>query len=73
MAALDKFGSQYLRTECRRDARRFLEVVVNCVLSTVASRSVTRQGLSCFCPTIVVGGEDVAPLQPSNKLLAGLL
>ena len=48
VAALGKVGSHYLQTEFRRDARRFLEVFVNCVLSTVASRSVIGQGLSCF-------------------------
>ena len=46
MAALGKVGSHYLQTEFRRDARRFLEDFVNCVLSTVASRSVIGQGLS---------------------------
>ena len=61
MAALRKVGSQYLRTECRRDAHRFLEEFVSCVLSTVASRSILGQGLSCFCPAILVGGDDVAP------------
>ena len=59
--------------EFRRDARRFLQDFVNCALSTVASRSVIGQGLSCFCPAIVVGGDDVAPLQLFNKLLDGLL
>ena len=39
MAALDKVGSHYLRTEFRRDASRFLGEFVNCVLSTVATRS----------------------------------
>ena len=73
MAALDKFGSHYLWTEFRRDARRFLEEFVNCVLSTVASRFVIEQGLSCFCPAIVVDGDDVAPFQLFNKLLDGLL
>ena len=63
MAALEKVGSHYLRTEFRRDARRFLEEFVNCVLSTVASRSVKGHCLSCFCPSIVVGGDDVAPFQ----------
>ena len=72
-AALGKVGSKYLQTEFRRDARRFLEDFVNCVLSTVASRSVIGQGLSCFCPAIVVGGDDVVPLQLFNKLLDGLL
>ena len=46
MAALEKVGTHYLQTEFRRDARRFLEEFVNCVLSTVASRSFIGQGLS---------------------------
>ena len=73
MAALGKVGSQFLQKKFRRDARRFLEDFLNCVLSTVASRSVIAQGLSCFCPAIVVGGDDVAPLQLFNKLVHGLL
>ena len=73
VAALCKVGSHYLQIEFRRDARRFLEDFVNCVLSTVASRSVIRQGLSCFYPAIVVGGEDVVLFHLFNKLLDGLL
>ena len=73
MAALGKVGSNYLQKEFRCDARRFLEDFVNCVLSTVAACSVIGQGLSCFCPAIVVGGDNVAPLQFFNKLLDGLL
>ena len=73
MAALDKVGSHYLLTEFHRDARRFLEESVNCVLSTVVSRSVIGQGLCCFCLAIVVGGDDVPPFQLFNKLLEGLL
>ena len=73
MAALDKIGSHYLQTEFRRDARRFLEEFVNCVVSTVASRSVIGQGLSCFCPAILVRGDDVACFQLFNKFLDGLV
>ena len=73
MAALEKVGSQYLRTEFRRDARRFLGESVKCVLSTVASRSLIGQGMSCFCPAIVVGGDNVVLFQLFNKLLVGLL
>ena len=73
IAALDKVGSHYLQKEFRRDARRFLEDFVKCVLSTVASRSVIGQGLSCFCSAFVVGGDDVAPFQLFNKLLEVLL
>ena len=73
MAALGKVGSLYLQKEFRRDARRFLEDFVNCVLSTAGARSVIGQGLRCFCLAIVVGGDDVARLQLFNKLLDGLL
>ena len=73
MAALHKVVSHYQQTEFCRDARRFLEEFVNCVLPTVASRSVIGQGLSCFCPAIVVGGDDVAPFQLFSKLLEVLL
>ena len=73
MAALCKVGSHFLQREFHRDSRRFLEDFVNCVLSTVASRSVIGQGLSSFCPAIVVGGDDVAPFQLFKKLLDVLL
>ena len=70
---MDKIGRQYLQTELRRDALCFFQEIVNCVLSTVASRSAIGQGLSCFCFAIVIGGDDVAPFQLFNKLLDGLL
>ena len=31
------------------------------------------RGISCFCPSIVVGGDDVAPFKLFSKLLDGLL
>ena len=73
MAALYKIGSHYLQKEFRRNARRFLENFVNCVLSTVASRSIIGQCLSYFCPAVVLGVDDVAPFQLFNKLLDRLL
>ena len=73
MAASDKVGSQYLRRDFWRDSRHFLEDFVICILSTVASRSVIGQGMSCFYPAIVVGGNNVALFQLFNKLLDGLL
>ena len=73
MVLLDKVGNQYLRTEFRRDARRFLEEFVNCLRSTVASKSVKGQGMSCFRPAIFVGGDDVPPFQLFHKLFDGLL
>ena len=67
VATLDRYSSD-LHREVTALGR-----MLNCVLSTVAARSVIGQGLSCFCPAIVVGGDDVAPLQLFNKLLDGLL
>ena len=72
-SALDKVGSSYLKKEFRRDSRKFLEDFVSCVLSTVAARSSIGQGLSCFCPPVLIGGDDHAPLQLFDLLLDGLL
>ena len=73
LAAIKKIGSLYLKREFQRGARRFLEEFSNSVLSTVAGRSKIGQGLSCFCPAIVIGGEDHAPLHLLGLLLDGLL
>ena len=43
------------------------------VLSTVGARSKIGQGLSCFCPAIVIGGDDHSPLHLLGLLLVGLL
>ena len=43
------------------------------MLSTVAARSAIGQGLSCFCPPVLIGGNDHAPLQLVDLLLDGLL
>ena len=73
LAALNKIGSSYLKRELQRDARRFLEEFTTSVLSTVAARSKIGQVLGCFCPAIVIGGDDHAPLQLLGVLLDGLL
>ena len=73
LAALNKIGSSYLKREFQRDDRRFLEDFTTSVLSTVAARSKIGQGLSCFCPAIVIGGDDNAPLHLLGLLLDGLL
>ena len=43
------------------------------MLSTVAARSAIGQGLSCFCPPVLVRGDDHAPMQLFDMLLGGLL
>ena len=73
LAALNKIGSSYLKREFQRDARRFLEEFTTSVLSTVAARSRIGQGLGCFCPAIIIGGDDHAPLHLLGLLLDGLL
>ena len=73
LAALNKIGSSYLKREFQRDARRFLEEFTTSVMSTLAARSKIGQGLSCFCPAIVIRGDDHAPLHLLGLLLDGLL
>ena len=55
-AALEKMTSQYLKKEFRGSARCFLEEFTSTVLSSVAARSKLGQGVSCFCPEIIIGG-----------------
>ena len=73
LEALDKFGSYYPKREFRCATRRFLEDFVSCVLSTVAYRSIIGQRLGCFCPLILIGGDDYAPMQLFGMLLDRLL
>ena len=73
LASLEKINSSFLRKEFRRDCRRFLEDLVSTILSTVAARSPTGQGLSCFCPEIVIGGDDYSAFHVFGQLLDGLL
>ena len=73
LAALNNIWSSYLKRAIQRDSRRFLEEFTTSVLSTVAARSKLGQGLSCFCPAIVIGGDDHVPLHLLGLLLYGLL
>ena len=73
LAALNKIDSSCLKRDFQRDARRFLEEFTTSVLSTVAARSKIEQGLSCFCPAIIIGGDDHKPLHLLGRLLDCLL
>ena len=53
-----KINSSFLRKEYRRDGRCFLDDLVSTIFSTIAARSPVGQGLSCFCPDIVIGGDE---------------
>ena len=72
-AALEKMTSQYLKKEFTSSARRFLEDFTSTVLSTVAARSKLGQGVSCFCPEVIVGGDDHSAFFLFGQLLDGLV
>ena len=68
-AALEKMTSQSLKKEFRGSTRRFLEEFTSTVLSTVAARSRLGQGVSCFCPEIIIGGDDHSAIFLFGQLL----
>ena len=70
-AALEKMSSSYLRKEFRSNDRRFLEEFCSTILSTEAARSKLGQGVSCFCPEIILGGDDHSAFFLHGKLLDG--
>ena len=54
LAALEKVNSVYfLRTAFRKNCHHFFKEFESTILSTVATRSLIGQGLSCFCPEII--------------------
>ena len=73
-AALEKKEkSQYLKKEFKSCARRFREEFTSTVLSTVAARAKLGQGVSCFCPEIIFGGDDYSAFFLFRQLLDGLI
>ena len=72
-AALEKRTSQYLNKNFRSSARCFLEEFNSTVLSTAAARSNLGQGVSCFCPEIIIGGDQHSAFFLLGHLLDGLI
>ena len=72
-AALEKMTSQCLNKKFRSRACRFLEEFTSTVLSTVAAHSKLGQGVSCFCPEIIIGGDDHSAFFLFGQLLDGLV
>ena len=72
-SALEKMTSQFLNKEFRSSARLFLEELTSTVLSTVAARSNLDQGVSFFCPEIIIGGDDHSAFFLLGQLLDGLV
>ena len=73
LSSVEKLNSNFLRKEFRKDCRRFPEDLVSTILSTVAARSPGGQGLSCFCPETIIGGDDYSAFQFFGQLLDRLL
>ena len=46
---------------------------MNTILSRVAARSPNGQGLSCFCPELIIGCDDYSAFHLFGQLLDGLL
>ena len=72
-AALEKMASSYLKRELRSNARRFLDEFWSTILSTVAARPKLGQGVSCFYPEIIHGGDDHSAFFLYGQLLDGLI
>ena len=72
-AALETMTTQNLKKEFRSSARCFLEEFTSTVLSTVAARSKLGQGVSCFCPEIIIGGDDHSTIFLLRQLIDGLI
>ena len=72
-AALEKLPSSYLVKEFRTSARRFPEEFCSTILSTVAARSKLGQGVSCFCPEIILGGDGHSAFFLFGQLMDGLI
>ena len=72
-AALKKTSTSYLKKQIRTNARRFLEEFCSTILTSVAARSKLGQGVSCFCPEIILRGGDHSAFFLYEQLLDGLV
>ena len=72
LSSLEKLNNSFLRKEFRKDCRRFIEDLVSTILSRVAASSPDGQGLSCFCPEIILRGDDYSAFHHFGQLLDGL-
>ena len=73
LSSLDKINSSLLRKKFHEDCRRFLGDLVSTIFSTVAESSPVEQGLSCFCPEIIIGCDDYSAFHLFGQLLDRLL
>ena len=62
-----------MKTEFRRDARKFIDNFVIFAWSIIVANSVVGRGFTCFCPAILISGVERAPLQLFGMISEGLL
>ena len=72
-AALEKMSSSYLEEEFMSNAHGVLEEFCSTISSTVAARSERGQGVSCFCPERIIGGDDLSAFLLYRQLLDGIV
>ena len=73
LSSLEKKNSSFPRKEFRKERHRFLEDLLSTILSTAATRSPVWQRLSCFCPEIVIAGDEYSAFHLFGQLLDRLL
>ena len=73
LLSFEKLNGSFLRKKFRKDCRRFLQDLVSTIFSAVAARSPVGQGLSCFCPEIIIGVDEYSAFYLFGQLLDRLL
>ena len=73
LTSLEEKNSSFLQKDFRKNCPRFFEDLVSTIHSTVAARSPVGHGLSCFCPEIIIGGDEYSTLHLFGQLLDKVL
>ena len=72
-ATLEKMSSSYFKKEFPSNARCFNDDFCGTILWTVPASSKLGQGVSCFCPEIILGGDDHSAFFLYGQLLDVLI
>ena len=59
-------------SDFRRDCYSFIIRLIELILESVCSTSVVARGLGCFCPELLLEGEDVAVFSLYADLVGAL-
>ena len=72
-SALEEMSNSYLKKESQSNTCFFLEEFCSSILSTVAASSKLGQGVSCFCPEMLLGGDEHSTVLLNGQLLDGVV